>query len=98
MPRMRGAPVGGNSYLTAQGQPRFILTGVNSIVTATGTSYGIYANSYNNCDIRGKDTVIKATSTGGELAVYSQYPTAYYPYYGSINLYDDLCVTVSLHS
>ena len=27
-----------------------------------------YANSYNNCDIRGKDTVIKATSTGGELA------------------------------
>ena len=70
----------------------------NSIVTATGTSYGIYANSYNNCDIRGKDTVIKATSTGGELAVYSQYPTAYYPYYGSINLYDDLCVTVSLHS
>ena len=70
----------------------------NSIVTATGTSYGIYANSYNNCDIRGKDTVIKVTSTGGELAVYSQYPTAYYPYYGSINLYDDLCVTVSLHS
>lgn len=70
----------------------------NSIVTATGTSYGIYANSYNNCDIRGKDTVIKATSTGGELAVYSQYPTAYYPYYGSINLYDDLCVTVPLHS
>lgn len=69
----------------------------NSIVTATGTSYGIYANSYNNCDIRGKDTVIKATSTGGELAVYSQYPTAYYPYYGCINLYDDLCVTVSLH-
>jgi hypothetical protein len=66
----------------------------NSIVTATGTSYGIYAN----CDIRGKDTVIKATSTGGELAVYSQYPIAYYPYYGSINLYDDLCVTVSLHS
>lgn len=66
----------------------------NSIVTATGTPYGIYAN----CDIRGKDTVIKATSTGGELAVYSQYPTAYYPYYGSINLYDDLCVTVSLHS
>ena len=54
--------------------------------------------SYNNCDIRGKDTVIKATSTGGELAVYSQYPTAYYPYYGCINLYDDLCVTVSLHS
>lgn len=45
-----------------------------------------------------EDTVIKATSTGGELAVYSQYPTAYYPYYGSINLYDDLCVTVSLHS
>ena len=70
----------------------------NSIVTATGTSYGIYANSYNNCDIRGKDTVIKATSTGGELAVYSQYPTAYYPYYGCINLYDDLCVTVSLYS
>jgi hypothetical protein len=73
----------------------------NSIVTATGTSYGIYANSCNNCDICdicGKDTVIKATSTGGELAVYSQYPTAYYPYYGSINLYDDLCVTVSLRS
>lgn len=32
MPRMREAPVGGNSYLTAQGQPRFILTGVIAAV------------------------------------------------------------------
>lgn len=86
---------------TPAGSPRLVnplrasaIMELNSIVAATGTSYGIYAN----CDIRGKDTVIKATSTGGELAVYSQYPTAYYPYYGSINLYDDLCVTVSLHS
>lgn len=86
---------------TPAGSPRLVnplrasaIMELNSIVTATGTSYGIYAN----CDIRGKDTVIKATSTGGELAVYSQYPTAYYPYYECINLYDDLCVTVSLHS
>ena len=86
---------------TPAGSPRLVnplrasaIMELNSIVAATGTSYGNYAN----CDIRGNDTVIKATSTGGELAVYSQYPTAYYPYYGSINLYDDLCVTVSLHS
>lgn len=70
---------------------------LNSIVTATGTSYGIYANSYNNCDIRGKDTVIKATSTGGELAVYSQYPTAYYPYYiMGVSTYMMICALLFL--
>ena len=71
---------------------------VIALLPPQGLPMAFLFNSYNNCDIRGKDTVIKATSTGGELAVYSQYPTAYYPYYGSINLYDDLCVTVSLHS
>ena len=62
----------------------------DSIVTATGSSYGIHVQHYGGINISGKDTVVKAISTGDQsAAIYSRYSNFYYGY---ISLNDDLAI------
>lgn len=57
----------------------------DSTVTVTGPSCGILVHHYGGINIYGKDSVVKATSTGGQQAIYSDYYG-----YNCINLHNDL--------
>ncbi len=62
----------------------------NSKVTAQGGSHGIYVQHYGGINISGKDTVVKAISTGDQsAAIYLRYSNFYYGY---ISLNDDLAI------